>query len=192
MVSTYNEFQDYFPCKHYIFLIGKVISLKAKRQRKEYTRNIPRYKEVKHQRANKPHPWLVVSQSTKSIKEKVCSFIYALAQFTKVYKKMDLISWSFLSISSKALLLLSFQMVHIRQRGATLQSFSLFLPTKKPCQPRRFLFTKECITHCTPKREKIISHNILAFSQNKRSWSMGFLFIFAQIAPVGDVPTTSL
>ena len=40
----------------FFFLIGKVISLKAKRQRKEYTRSIPRYKEVKHQRANKPHP----------------------------------------------------------------------------------------------------------------------------------------
>ena len=38
------------------FFIGKVFSLKAKRQRKEYTRSIPRYKEVKHQRANKPHP----------------------------------------------------------------------------------------------------------------------------------------
>ena len=154
------------------FLIGKVISLKAKRVRKEYTRSIPRYKGVKHQRANKPHPYLVASQSTKSIKEKVCSFIYAIAQFTKVYKKMDLISWSFLSISLKALPFLSFQMVHIKQRGAALQAFSLFLPTKEPCQPGKFLFTEECITHCTPKREKIKSHNILAFSQNKRRWSM--------------------
>ena len=114
----------------------------------------------------------MASQSTKSIKEKVCSFIYTLAQFTKVYKKMDLISWSFLSISSKALLFLSFQMVHIRQRGAALQAFSLFLPTKEPCQPRRFFFIEECITHCTPKRERIKNHNILDFSQNKRRWSM--------------------
>ena len=40
---------------------------------------------------NKPDPYLVANQSTKSIKEKVCSSVYTLAQFTKVYKKMDLI-----------------------------------------------------------------------------------------------------
>ena len=62
--------------RHIFFLIGKVISLKAKRQRREYTRSIPKYKEVKHQRANKPHPYLVASQSTKSIKEKVFLNIY--------------------------------------------------------------------------------------------------------------------
>ena len=134
----------------------------------EYTK----YKEAKSKGTNKPDPYMVASQSMKSIKDKVCSSIYTLTQFTKVYKKMDLISWSFLSISSKTLLFLSFQMVLIRQRGAALQAFSLFLPTKDPCQPRRFLFTEECITHCTPKREKIKSHNILAFSQNRRRWSV--------------------
>ena len=123
------------------FLIGKDNSLRAKRLEKGYTRSIPRYKEAKSKKINKPDPYLVASQSTKSIKERVCSSIYTLAQFTKVYKKMDLISWSFLSISSKTLLFLSFQMVHIRQRRATLQAFSLFLPTKDPCHPRRFLFT---------------------------------------------------
>ena len=151
-----------------IFLIGKDNSLRAKRLEKGYTRGIPRYKEVKKQKDKQADPYLVASQSTKSIKERVCSSIYTLAQFTKMYTKMDLISWSFLSISSKALLFLSFQMVHIRQRGAALQAFSLFLPTKDPCHPRSFLFIEECITPCTPKREKIKSHNILAFSQNKR------------------------
>ena len=123
------------------FLIGKDNSLRAKRLEKGYTRSIPRYKEAKNKKINKPDPYLVASQSTKSIKERVCSSMYTIAQFTKAYKEMDLISWLFLSISSKALLFLSFQMVHIRQRGAALQAFSLFLPTKDPCHPRRFLFT---------------------------------------------------
>ena len=111
--------------------------------------------------------WLA---NLQNLTKRVCFSIYTLTQFTKVYKNMDLISWSFLSISSKTLLFLSFQMVHIRQRGTALQAFSLFLPTKDPCHPRRFLFTEKCITHCTPKMEKIRSHNILAFSQNKRRW----------------------
>ncbi|RVW16534.1 hypothetical protein CK203_069450 [Vitis vinifera] len=38
--------------------------------------------------------------------------------------------------------------------------------------PRGFFFTEECITQCTPKREKIRSHNILAFSQNRRRRSV--------------------
>ena len=162
-----------FLCYFFFFLIGKDNSLRAKRLEKGYTRSIARNKEAKNKKINKSDPYLVASQSTKSIKERVCSSIYTLTQFTKVYKKMNLISWSFLSISSKALLflsfqVLSFQMVHIRKRGAALQAFSLFLPTKDPCHLRRFLFTEECITHCTPKREKIRSHNILTFSQNKR------------------------
>ena len=114
----------------------------------------------------------MANQFTKSNNDKVWSSIYTLAQFTKVYKKMDLISWSFLSTSSKALLFLSFQIVHIRQRGTVFHAFSLFLPTKDPYHPTRFLFTEECITHCTPKREKVRYHNILAFSQNRRRWSV--------------------
>ena len=113
----------------------------------EYTRE----QKNKKQQGNKTVPYLVANQSTKSIKEKVCSSIYTLAQFTKVYKKIDLISWSFLSTSSKALLFLSFQMVHNKQRGATFQAFSLFLPTKEPCHPKRFLLTEECIT-ITPQK----------------------------------------
>ena len=152
----------------------------------------PRYKGAKDKRTNKPDPYLVANQSTKSIKEKVCSSIYTLAQFTKVYKKMDLIFWSFLSTSSKTLLFLSFQMVHIKQRGAALQAFSIFLPTKDPCHPRRFLFTEECITHCTPKREKIRSHNILAFSQNRRRKVIcGFLLLFTQKTSVGKIGRAS-
>ena len=54
----------------------------------EYTK----YKEAKSKGTNNPDPYLVASQSTKSIKDKVCSSICTLAQFTKVYKKMDLIS----------------------------------------------------------------------------------------------------
>ena len=52
MVSSITSMKQ----THIFFLISKVFSLKAKRQRKEYTRNIPRYKEAKHQRTNKPHP----------------------------------------------------------------------------------------------------------------------------------------
>ena len=99
------------------FLIGKDNSLRAKRLEKGYTRSIARNKEAKNKKINKSDPYLVASQSTKSIKERVRSSIYTLTQFTEVYKKMNLISWSFLSISSKVLLFLSFQMVHIRQRG---------------------------------------------------------------------------
>ena len=69
------------------FLIGKENSLRAKRLEKGYTQSIPRYKEAKNKRINKSDSYLVASQSTKSIKERVCSSIYTLAQFTKVYKK---------------------------------------------------------------------------------------------------------
>ena len=54
----------------------------------EYTREQKNQK----QQGNKFVPYLVANQSTKSIKEKVCSSIYTLAQFTKAYKKIDLIS----------------------------------------------------------------------------------------------------
>ena len=73
-------------------MIGKEISLRAKRLEKRYTRSIPETKKQKAKGQNKPDRYLVASQSTKSIKDKVCSFIYTLAQFTKVYKKMDLMS----------------------------------------------------------------------------------------------------
>ena len=129
---------------------------------------MPGYISAKDKKANKPNPYLVANQSTKSIKEKVCFSIYTPAQFTKVYKKKG---FNFLVTPLniiEALLFISFQMVHIKQREGALQTFSLFLPTKKPCHPKRFLFTEECITHCTPKREKIRSYNILTFSQNKR------------------------
>ena len=66
----------FFFSTFFFFLIGKVISLKAKRLRKEYTRSIPRYKEVRHQRENKPYPYLVASQSTKSNKESVFLYIH--------------------------------------------------------------------------------------------------------------------
>ena len=74
------------------FLIGKENSLRAKRLEKGYTRSIPNTKKQKTKGQNKLDPYLVASQSTKSIKDKVCSSIYTLAQFTKVYKKMDLMS----------------------------------------------------------------------------------------------------
>ena len=41
----------------------------------------------------KPSPYLTNSQSMKSIIDKVWSSIYALAQFTKLYKKEYLIAW---------------------------------------------------------------------------------------------------
>ena len=74
------------------FLIGKENSLRARRLEKRYTRSIPKTKKQKTKGQNKPDPYLVASQYTKSIKDKVCFSIYTLAQFTKVYKKMDLIS----------------------------------------------------------------------------------------------------
>ena len=48
----------------------------------EYTRE----QKNKKQQGNKSVPYLVANQSTKSIKEKVCSSIYTLPQFTKAYK----------------------------------------------------------------------------------------------------------
>ena len=69
------------------FLMGKENSLRAKRLEKGYTQSMPRCKEAKNKRINKSDSYLVASQSTKSIEERVCSSIYTLAQFTKVYKK---------------------------------------------------------------------------------------------------------
>ena len=115
--------------------------------------------------------------------------MYTLTQFTKVYKKRDLIAWSNHSTSLKALPFLSFHKVHIKHKGAALHAFSLFLPTKESCHPSKFLLTEECKTHCTLKREKNQNsqHSSLATKQGQVVGS--FLLFFAQVAPIQDIPT---
>ena len=109
----------------------------------------------------------------------------------KSVQKKDLISWSFLSISSKALLFLSFQMVHIRQRGPALQALS-FLAHKGSMPTQEVSFHKRVHYPLHPKKgeDQKSKHSGLLAKQKKVICV--FLLIFTQKAPVGDALTKSL
>ena len=50
-------------------------------------------------------------------------------------------------------------------KGATLQTFTHFLPTNTPCHPRRISFIDDGRTHNTPKRLNNNSYKTLALVQ---------------------------
>ena len=83
-----------------------------------------------------------------------------------------MIAWSTRLASLNVLPFLSFHKVHIRHKGTALHAFALLLPTKAPFHPSKFPLIVECKTQCTPKREKIKFHNILALLQNIKRWSL--------------------
>ena len=140
----------------FFFLIGKKrtciksVVEKAKQVHAKYTIKAQNKRKGKEQK--KPSPYYELNQSTKSNIDSVWSLIYTLGQSTKVYIKTYLITWLDCLTSFKALLFLSFQIVHHKYKEATLRDLH-FLHTKEPCQPNKFPLIEECKTHFTPKRK---------------------------------------
>ena len=73
-------------------------------------------------------------QSTNSTIKKKPKTINNLDRAQWLQRKANLILWSESSLLLNAPLLLSFQTVQKRYKGATHQTFFLFLPIKDPCQ----------------------------------------------------------
>ena len=75
-----------------------------------------------------------------------------------------------------------------RHKGATFQTFFLFLPTKEPPQLKSTPLTKECITLYIKKRKNQLLQNA-SFRIVKKNMITCFFFCFAHIAPVRHPPT---
>ena len=69
------------------------------------------------------------------------------------------------TLSSKAILFLTFQMDQNKHNGLACQTTLRFLPTKDPLHPKRVSFTEEGNTQDTPNNEKSNIHTSLIFSQ---------------------------
>ena len=95
-------------------------------------------------------------QSMKSTMDINLSPINSLVQVNKLHKNKYFSLWIENSTFSKDLLFLFFQIVQKRHKGAALQIFFRFLPTKEPCQPSRISLTVGCITQKNSK-ERIIA-----------------------------------
>ena len=98
--------------------------------------------------------------------------MHNLDQDHKLQTKEYFILWIERSSSSKATPFLSFQTIQKKHKGAALQTFTRFLPTNKPCHPRRTSFTNDGRTHSTPERLNNNSHKTLALVQCFRRWSI--------------------
>ena len=111
------------------------------------------------------HPHLRPTHTKKLNKELGPSTILHLDQDHKLITKENFILWIEKSSFSNATLFLSFQTVQKRHKGATLQTFTRFLPTNCPYHLRRISFTDEGRTQSTPKRLNNKSHKTLALVQ---------------------------
>ena len=74
------------------------------------------------------------------------------------------------TLSSKAILFLTFQMTQNKRNGPSCHTFFLFVPTKEPLHPKRVSFTEEGNTQVTPNKERSNIHTV--FSQWRRRWSI--------------------
>ena len=66
------------------------------------------------------------------------------------------------SVTSKAQLFHSSQMIHIRHKGMAFQQLPPLSLLKRPIQPANKSTTRRGITHCTPNKHKTKDHNSLA------------------------------
>ena len=67
------------------------------------------------------------------------------------------------SVTSKAQLFHSSQMIHIRHKGMAFQQLPLLNLPHRPVQPASKFTTRRGITHCKQNRHKPIYHNSLEY-----------------------------
>ena len=101
------------------------------------------------------------NQSMKSIMDNNLSPINSLVQVNKLHKNKYFSLWIESSTFSKDLLFLSFQIDQKKHKGAALQTFFCFLPTKEPCQSSRVFLIVDCITQKTLNNSFILGANSL-------------------------------
>lgn len=121
-------------------------------------------------------------------KNRVIYTIYIFSQSHKVLKILDFILWKRVVLLSKATLFLSCQMIQKRLKGASIQIFLRFLPTRIPCQERRVLSSLGK-TQLKPKiAHKVFEHSCNGPENGTRSppfhirnisWPTVFLYVRA-------------
>ena len=161
---------------YYFFLSVNEICIKGQKGSTKahtmYTTTAKKHQKKEEETKNYSLPQTNPNQSMKSTMDINFSPINSLVQDNKLHKNKYFSLWIENSTFSKDLLFLSFQIVQKRHKGAALQTFFHFLPTKVSCQPSIVSLTVDCITQKTLKGENKSSHNTLVLSQCKRMWSI--------------------
>ena len=148
---------------YFIFLIGKVIVLKALKKLLKCTWCIQGQKKGGIHKKSTLSPHLQPSQSIKSNKDNELYPKYALTHSKNMSIKECRIAWSINSESSKALRFLSFHIVQNKNKWAIFQALFIFFPTKAS-------LIEKGITHYTSKRAKIRCHRKIALGRWRRIW----------------------